>query len=210
MLWNLLLHQTDVIVYILLLIVDGSSLLSWSRVCYQIHSSTDEFTYNTYKQTNPCQQESSTFLDMCSNPQLKSFVSFFTNWPFFKFLLLPLSESRLPAAAHMFPPLLLTIVSFTAFVAADCDKWKQSIQLWQKPRFKIIKKKKKVQVQRAGGCGLQPADTCFSFSPRSLQNHKRLKSSFKVPLAAFGFEEQIGDKQQRNVSVVQRPQQFRM
>lgn len=142
MLWNPLLHQTDVIVYILLLIVDGSSLLSWSRVCYQIHSSTDEFTYNTYKQTNPCQQESSTFLDMCSNPQLKSFVSFFTNWPFFKFLLLPLSESRLPAAAHMFPPLLLTIVSFTAFVAADCDKWKQSIQLWQKPRFKIIKKKK--------------------------------------------------------------------
>lgn len=104
--------------------------------------STDEFTYNTYKQTNPCQQESSTFLDMCSNPQLKSFVSFFTNWPFFKFSLLPLSESRLPAAAHMFPLLLLTIVSFTAFVAADCDKWKQSIQLWQKPRFKIIKKKK--------------------------------------------------------------------
>lgn len=128
MLWNLLLHQTDVIVHILLLIVDGSSLLSWSRVCYQIHSSTDEFTYNTYKQTNPCQQESSTFLDMCSNPQLKSFVSFFTNWPFFKFLLLPLSESRLPAAAHMFPLLLLTIVSFTAFVAADCDKWKQSIK----------------------------------------------------------------------------------
>lgn len=104
--------------------------------------STDEFTYNTYKQTNPCQQESSTFLDVCSNPRWKSFVSFFTNWPFFKFLLLPLSESRLPAAAHMFPPLLLTIVSFTAFVAADCDKWKQSIQLWQKPRFKIIKKKK--------------------------------------------------------------------
>lgn len=58
------------------------------------------------------------------------------------FYSLPLSESRLPAAAHMFPPLLLSIVSFTAFVAADCDKWKQSIQLWQKPRFKIIKKKK--------------------------------------------------------------------
>lgn len=74
----------------------------------------------------------------------------------------------------------------------------------------LYNKNKKEQVQRAGGCGLQPADTCFSFSPGSPQNHKRLKSSFKVPLAAFGFEEQIGDEQQRNVSVVRRLQQFRM
>lgn len=46
--------------------------------------------------------------------------------------------------------------------------------------------------------------------PRSLylQNHKRLKSSFKGPLAPFCFGEKIGDKQQCNASLIQCLKQF--
>lgn len=163
MLWNLLLHQTDVIVYILLLIVDGSSLLSWSRVCYQIHSSTDEFTYNTYKQI-PVSRRAQHFWT-CVQIHNENLLFLFLQTDL---SLKALSESRLPAAAHMFPPLLLTIVSFTAFVAADCDKWKQSIQLWQKPRFKIIKKKK--ESASPACCRMWPAASwymLFIFSQES-------------------------------------------
>lgn len=210
MLWNLLLHQTDVIVYILLLIADGSSLLSWSRVSViRSKRSTDEFTYNTYKQI-PVSTRAKHF---CTCDQIHNANLLFLllqtdlSLSFYSCLFQSLDSPLLLTCSHRFYEVQFHSQSLSPLTvtneskASSCDKSHAS---------KWFLKKKKVQVQRAGGCGLQPADTCFSFSSRSLQNHKRLKSSFKVPLAAFGFEEQIGDKQQRNVSVVQHPQQFRM